>query len=687
MNLAAKSNKTRRRQKGWALLVVLSLATCALMVLASVMSWANENATVAERNSEYFQTSYAAESAVEKVISTMFSQYQDFGMGYISTNLSSYATILPNSQDSAYWANFQFSGGSTANRVIVTNIANNQQVVMTGTSAGLNLDENTYEIIANAQNINTEYQVLSTVGEQIYLGTIPLFQFAIFYQDTLEMAPGAAMTVSGPVHANTNIYLDPQGGLTFSATISSSGTIYTNQSPLDPSSRTYSWVDYNGSPAEKNGTIPLNLPVGTNATGTVSNSSQNVYAILQVPTSSETPTSLTGSNLLYNKADMIITINSNNTISVTSGAVVNNQATVISNSQWQTFLSTNGTFYDQRDSLTVNPVTINVGNLLQWSATNTVLNPVLATYRQSSSQGNVQSIYVIDNRNTSSNVVTTVYTTTTNYATNSTTTSGYPTAGTYTPPVTTNVTATSSSSKPATGTYLGSYTNSGGKYYYAKITGYTYGAITASYTTNSSYLTNSEIVAQPGIVLTNGATLPPQGLSIATPDPAYIVGNWNTKLTTSGSSDAGSSSTANSLPSAIYADAVTVLSQNWNPNNSTAALSSRTATTDTVNAALLTGNVPSNGSYYSGGVENFTRFLENWSGQTFYYNGSMVCMFPSQIADAPWPGTGTVYNPPTRVWGFDTNYTNPNKEPPMTPQIISVQRSKWSLLPPHATSF
>jgi hypothetical protein len=340
---------------------------------------------------------------------------------------------------------------------------------------------------------------------------------------------------------------------------------------------------------------------------------------------------------------MIIIISNNNTITVTSGADVNNQGTIISNSQWASWLNTNNGFYDQRDSLTVNPVNINVSNLVNWSATNTVLRPVLSSLR-GSGEADVQSIYVDDMRGTSNSVVTT----------NTTTTSSYPGAGTYIPPVTTN--------KNSHGT----------------ITGYTYA---------TGYTTNWDITSQPGVVLTNGAYLPPQGLSVATPDPTYIEGNWNVQTAHGGTSDAGQNMTADSLPSAIYADAITILSSAWNPNNSTASLSSRVASSDTVNAAFLTGNVPSNGSYYSGGVENFPRFLENWSGDTFTYNGSMVCMFPSQIANAPWPGTGTVYNPPTRDWAFDTNFNNPSKQPPMMPQVITVQRSRWTLLSPYATSF
>ncbi len=694
MKLPPASFRANNRRRGWALLAVMSVAAVGLMVLAGVMSWANENATVAARNNEYFATSYAAEAATEKVLAGLSQDYQNYGFPLITANMSSYAATLPNASDGAYWTNYQFSGGSAANQIIVTNTASSVSIVMGAPYAGLNLVANTYEIIANAQNTTTGYKIVSTVGQQLYLGTIPLFQFAIFYQSDMEIAPGAAMTINGPVHGNSTVYLDPQAGLTFSNTVSAVGSNILNQSPLDPTTSrpTPSAIYFNGNPPELNGVNPLNLPVGTNATGIGTNDSQDVYAILEPPQAGQGPTSATGTNLLYNKADMIIIISNNNTISVTSGAGINSQATVISSNQWQTFLSTNGTFVDQRDnSLPVDPVVLNVSNLVNWSATNTVLRPVLSSLRGSAA-ADVQSIYVDDQRNTTSNVVTTNTTLGTNYSTNATTTSSKPAAGTYVPPITsTNTTSTTTSSKPTSGTYIGSITTNGSgtnkTYTCNLITGYTYNAISSTISTNTTYLTNYPVISQPGIVLSNGAVLPPQGLSIATPDPAYIIGNWNVQLTKGGSSDAGLSDTSYTHPSAIYADAITVLSSAWNPANSALGISSRTATSDTVNAAFLTGNVPSDGNNYSGGVENFARFLENWSGQTFTYNGSMVCVFSSQIANYPWPGTGTVYNPPTRHWAFDNNFSNPAKQPPMTPQVISVQRSKWALLAPYTTSF
>src|SRR5271155_4392373 len=117
MNLTPTTIRAADRQRGWALLIVMTLAGCALMTLAGVMSWANENASVAARNNEYFTTSYAAEAATEKVLSTMSYQYQNYGFPLLVSNMSTYSSTLPTSSDGAYWSNYQFSGGHTANQV------------------------------------------------------------------------------------------------------------------------------------------------------------------------------------------------------------------------------------------------------------------------------------------------------------------------------------------------------------------------------------------------------------------------------------------------------------------------------------------------------------------------------------------------------------------------------------------
>jgi len=183
----------------------------------------------------------------------------------------------------------------------------------------------------------------------------------------------------------------------------------------------------------------------------------------------------------------------------------------------------------------------------------------------------------------------------------------------------------------------------------------------------------------PAVRLVNGAVLPPSGLTVATPNPLYVKGNYNAY-----GASLGSTNTANTKPAALIGDAITILSPNWNDTNSSKGISSRVATDVTVNAAFMAGIVETVGDYYSGGLENFPRFLENWSGKTFTYNGSMVVMFPSQIATNRWPGTGSVYNPPTRKWSFDVNFYNPDKLPPLCPSVRAVIRYKWATIAPDA---
>jgi len=689
MNLLLPPVQSRRRRGGWALMIVLILAVGALLVAGSVLSWSNITANNTSRNNEYYATTYAAEAATEKVLSSIVSDYENYGAGQVYSKLTTYSNYIPTASDNPYWGNYSFTAGPGQTNLTVINLINPTNIVVLGPPfSGLIMNAATYEIISTAMNTTTDFHIAACVGQQINLGAIPIFQFAVFYQNILEIDPGANMTINGFAHGNNNIYMDPNSGvvLTFANDVSASGSIILGQNPLDPT------AGRNPSPSpafngyDLSGVNPLILPVGTNASGTATNTSQNVNAILQVPPAGTSPTSQTGSNYLYNKADLIILI-SNNSVSVTSGVQLNNQATVISNSAWSLWLNTNaGTqFYDQRQGITIQTADIDVGKLAAWSATNNILRPVIIAAGR---EGDLDSVYVADMRANSNAVITTNITFTTNQvATNTSPSTTYPAANTYIPPVQTNTTLMTNSVKPTNGTYINGYTQSSNptRYIYQLITGYSYQLITGV-VTNFSYATNYNVLSQAGIVLTNGTTLPPQGLGLATPDPVYIVGNYNVG-TNGAPANLGTANTTQTYPAAVYSDAVTILSSKWNPANSADGISSRPATNDTVNAAFLTGNVPSNGTYYSGGLENFPRFLENWSGCTFTYNGSMVCMFNSQIATAPWPGTGAVYNPPTRNWAFDLNFNNPAKQPPLMPSVISVNRGAWTFLKANTVSF
>ena len=122
--------------------------------------------------------------------------------------------------------------------------------------------------------------------------------------------------------------------------------------------------------------------------------------------------------------------------------------------------------------------------------------------------------------------------------------------------------------------------------------------------------------------MVNGSQLPPAGLTVATPQPVYVLGNYN--IQTNGTATDAPPATTNTtytVPAALMGDAVTILSSTWSDSyGSGTALSSRPVNSDdTVNAAMMVGIVPSvtvsGTKHFSGGLENYLRLLEDWGGQ------------------------------------------------------------------------
>ena len=173
--------------------------------------------------------------------------------------------------------------------------------------------------------------------------------------------------------------------------------------------------------------------------------------------------------------------------------------------------------------------------------------------------------------------------------------------------------------------------------------------------------TNSKAVR-----LTNGATLPTGGLTIASNNPIYLKGNYNS---------------VNKKGAAIMGDAVTFLSINWNDANAVNAsspFSNRVASDTTVNAAVVTGNTTTAVGSYNGGLENLPRFLEDWSGRTFTYKGSLIDLWQSQQGTGAWQYGSPRYTAPNRVWSYDTDFNDPANLPPGSPRVRTLARAQWA---------
>lgn len=198
-----------------------------------------------------------------------------------------------------------------------------------------------------------------------------------------------------------------------------------------------------------------------------------------------------------------------------------------------------------------------------------------------------------------------------------------------------------------------------------------------------------------------GATFPfplpadPTGITIVSDQAAYIEGNFNS---------------THKYPVAIMADALNVLSQAWeipmtggaanaagiaNDRKSTDILANRfvlvndfpggSAINPRINAAFIAGVGPSplaGAGNYDGGLENYPRFHESWTGRPLTVSGAFVSLGRSLHAVNEWAfGSGTtegVYNPPDRPWNYDSDFNNVALLPPMTPTITWIQQRMYT---------
>lgn len=178
--------------------------------------------------------------------------------------------------------------------------------------------------------------------------------------------------------------------------------------------------------------------------------------------------------------------------------------------------------------------------------------------------------------------------------------------------------------------------------------------------------------------LKNGGSLPNTGMTFVSGNPVYVQGDYNTgtnallqPLSNVGISASNTVLGYTRKPSAVVGDAVTILSNSW---TDAASGTMPAASSTTVNAAIVSGNVPSANGKYSGGLENFPRFLEKWGGKSFTYYGSMIQLYNSKQAIGIW-GANNVYSPPNRAWFFDNSFIA--SPPPGLLASFNYRRSRW----------
>ncbi|NDQ57914.1 MAG: hypothetical protein GZ088_12655 [Acidipila sp.] len=179
----------------------------------------------------------------------------------------------------------------------------------------------------------------------------------------------------------------------------------------------------------------------------------------------------------------------------------------------------------------------------------------------------------------------------------------------------------------------------------------------------------------------SGGTVP-CGLTVAAENPVYLQGSYNAT---------GNSFNGAHVATAVLADAFTLLSGAWNDIQSFTSpylQTNRNAITSWYRVAVIAGKgisfpQPAGTAQdfgTDGGVHNFLRYLEDWSGQTLNYRGSIVSFYYNRQAVGTFKCCNTVYSPPTRGYNFDVEFLQPSLLPPKTPMFRDVDITGFSQL-------
>jgi hypothetical protein len=556
----------------FALVIVMVFSAIGLMAVSGALAWNSSNRQQISRTAQYFETSAAAEAATEKVLAAFREDYLNGSAARVQARLNDYAGMVPSSAENPGWANFVFTDGAGNNGTSVKKVKEEQYVDLASQYSGLRGWTTTYRIASTARQASGSNPISAGLFQEVQTASIPIFQFAIFYNLDLEFHSMTEMNVRGRVHSNKDIYTYPSETTTFWEDVTAVGNFIKTRKPGDP--------DYSTSPAK--GKIyykkrhdakvaSLTLPIGTN------NSPAAVREVLLPPATAELTTSAISRERYINKAELVILVN-NSSVEAYAKAPYSATKYSLSWAELAFLVKTNISFTDQREGKVIKATEIDVGKIQAWALANINVGNALGIGKAPN------LIYVYDQRT----------------------------------------------------------------------------------------LPSSQLAA---VRLTNARILPSRGLTVATPNPLYVLGHFNQENT----SHLGTSNTTYTKPASLIADAVTVLSSGWKDSESAMDYTERRAENMTVNAAVLTGIVETSKALdiYSGGAHNLLRFLEDWSSRTLTYNGSMVVLFNSVRASKPFKQPGEYYHPPERNINFDQNFTSGAKLPPGTPELRAIIRGQW----------
>lgn len=579
------ATKPLSSRSGLAFPLVMAVSLIASVEIASLGLVATSQMRQIRRSETHMKTFYMAEGAAQKAAANIRHHINTLATVPDAAALAAMEGQVPGT--SGYFNMLDYS-------IELGNVDQGVQIA-TGNYQGLRAD---------TQRINISVQVSGaragsppvTVQQEIQVQQIPVFQFGVFYDNDLEILPGATMTFAGLVHTNQDLYLETSASLTFDSGITAAGSIFHGRKD---------------STAAATGNIFIKDGNGVN---------QNMKNGDGSWLDSEHDDWVNGSQTRWHenvKSDVHNTRELTLPLPVTEdlNTIIQRRAADDTDSELQQKLDykaqvriVDGQIMDQNGA-SINFNYCSTGGALATCAAANIVRPIVFPNQSFSGTCNSSSHFK-DNRENKCIKATEIYVDKLNLS--------------------------------PTYIQLKNQNPSGMVFYHSDLR-------------NSASGTYRDAlrIQNGGEFLTN--------TTFASQNPVYVKGHFNN---------------TNKKNVGIIGDAMNILSTSWSDSNSTQALSNRVAANTTVNAAVIAGNTETATGSYNGGFENIHRFLENWSGKTVTFAGSVAVLYNSNIADGTW-GKSNVYNAPNRNWSYDAALSNASANVPGFPSVINLTKGKW----------
>lgn len=196
-----------KSERGFATLIAIMMVGMLTLLGLAALSTSDDEVNIAGNELQEMRAFYAAEAGLEAAGAALRSEFDSTGAP--PTHMPSAELVL----NECYLKYVTVDDGPVT-----------QEILSRGTLSGLHALVKSFTVTSKAESKFDPGQI--TLSESFQVALIPIFQFAVFYNNDLEIAPGPAMTLAGRVHTNKNLYMQAGASLQMDSYVTAAGDLH-----------------------------------------------------------------------------------------------------------------------------------------------------------------------------------------------------------------------------------------------------------------------------------------------------------------------------------------------------------------------------------------------------------------------------------------------------------------------------